>query len=229
MPRPTNTEQRRAEITRAFVKVMAERGYDGASIGDIAREAALTPGLVHYHFSNKRAILLAALEQLVARHVERLDAALATHGADPTRELAEFLDMHLGTGAKADPEALRCWVLLSGEALRDEEVRSAFERSLAEILKRLQVIIERGRAVSVFRCESAMAAAAALFALIQGYFVLAATARETIPRGSAAACARQMAQGLLSVTFPIRVGTPVSRNARAASVARKARTRKVRS
>src|SRR5690242_8084135 len=76
MPRPSNTEERRAQITGALMKVMARSGYDGASIADIAEAAHLTPGLVHYHFKNKQEILLAALHELVARHRERLEARL---------------------------------------------------------------------------------------------------------------------------------------------------------
>src|SRR3954470_3511156 len=83
MPRPSNTEERRAQITRALVKVMAKRGYDGASVADIARAARLTPGLVHYHFKSKRDILLAVLRDLVARHDAGLDARLAGAGGDP--------------------------------------------------------------------------------------------------------------------------------------------------
>jgi TetR/AcrR family transcriptional repressor of bet genes len=49
----------------------------------------------------------------------------------------------------------------------------------------------------LFKCDRPDEAASALVALIQGYFVLAATARNTIPRGSAAASAKRMAEGLL--------------------------------
>jgi TetR/AcrR family transcriptional repressor of bet genes len=197
MPRPTNTDERRAQITGALVKVMARRGYDGASVADIARAARLTPGLVHYHFESKREILLQALRDLVARHEARLDARLAAAGDDPAAELAGFIDVHLGLGANADPEALACWILLSGEALRDAKVRAEFERALEGIAARIARIIRCGVERRVFACDSVEAAAGALVATIQGYFVLAATARAVIPRGSAAASTKQMAAGLL--------------------------------
>src|SRR5688572_16523956 len=106
MARPSNTEQRRKEITSALVRVMAKRGYAGASVTDIARAARLTPGLVHYHFENKQEILLAALADLVARHDAGLERRLREAGADPERELDAFIDFHLGRGADADPQAL---------------------------------------------------------------------------------------------------------------------------
>jgi TetR/AcrR family transcriptional regulator, transcriptional repressor of bet genes len=197
MPRPSNTDERRAQITGALVKVMARNGYGGASIADIAKTARLTPGLVHYHFESKQEILLAALADLAARHEAHLEARLATAEADPAAQVAAFIDLHLGLGADADPEALACWILLSGEALREEKVRIEFERALQSLTARLAGLIRRGVEQRVFRCESIDAAASAIVALIQGYFVLAATARKLIPKGSAAPAAKQLAGALL--------------------------------
>ena len=200
MPRPSNTDERQAQIIGALVKVMAKRGYDGASIADIAKAARLTPGLVHYHFGSKQEILLAALRDLIARHDANLEARLARAGGDPVAEVAGFIDFHLGLGADADPEALACWVLLSGEALREQKIRAGFAAALDGMARRLAGVIRRGVKQGLFVCDSVDAAASALVATIQGYFVLAATAREVIPRGSAAASTKRMAEGLLRPT-----------------------------
>jgi TetR/AcrR family transcriptional repressor of bet genes len=197
MPRATNTEQRRAQIAAALIRVMARRGYDGASVAKIARAARLTPGLVHYHFKSKQELLLVALRELVSRHEASLEQRLAELGEDPARQLADLVDFHLGLGAYADPEALACWILLGGEALRQPKIRAELERALAAIARRLEAIIARGVDRGCFACGDPAAAASALVAAIQGYFVLAATARSVIPRGSAAACTKRMADGLL--------------------------------
>ena len=197
MARPSNTDERRLQIMGALVKVMAKRGYDGASVADIARAARLTPGLVHYHFKNKQEILLAALRDLVARRDASLEARLGAAEGDAIAELTAFIDFHLGLGADADPEALACWILLSGEALRAPRVRVDFEEALQVRMARLADVIRRGVGQRLFKCDRPDEAASALVALIQGYFVLAATARNTIPRGSAAASAKRMAEGLL--------------------------------
>lgn len=197
MARPSNTEERQTQITGALMKVMAKRGYDGASIADIAKAARLTPGLVHYHFKSKQQILLAALRDLVTHHDANLEARLRTAGGDPIAEVATFIDFHLGLGADADPEALACWILLSGEALREPKVRVEFEKALKATVARIADVIRDGVEQKVFVCDSIEAAASALVATIQGYFVLAATARSLIPKGSAAASTKRMAEGLL--------------------------------
>jgi TetR/AcrR family transcriptional regulator, transcriptional repressor of bet genes len=197
MPRPSNTQQRRAQITGALAKVMARRGYDGATVADVAKAARLSPGLVHYHFKNKQEILLAMLADLVARHDAGLERRLLEAAGDPEREISAFIDFHLGRGADADPQALSCWILLSGEALRDAKVRAPFEAALENTARRAARIIVTGIEQGVFACDSVEAAASAIVAVIQGYFVLAASARNVIPKGSAASSAKCMALALL--------------------------------
>ncbi len=74
-------------IVRAASRVFGRRGYDGASMGEVAREAGVSKGLLHYHFASKEDLLLeaqrATFRELHRRFTERahqgqggLDAAL---------------------------------------------------------------------------------------------------------------------------------------------------------
>lgn len=202
MPRASNTGQRRAQIAEALLAVMAKRGYEGTSIVAIAKQAGLAPGLVHYHFGSKLEILIAAVGVLVDRHLANLDAALAAVDA-PAAQVAAFVDVHLGLGAHADPAALACWVLIGGEALRERRIQRAYERALAAISARLAPIIERGTADRSFARVDPAACAAALVAVVQGYFVVAATAPAVIPPATAATSALRMAEGLLRPARPL--------------------------
>src|SRR5690348_6252199 len=111
MARTPNTLQRRRQIALALQQVMAAKGYDGASIHDIASAAQLTPGLVHYHFENKQAILLALLDHLAEQQGQRIDAQV--DGKNGLEAVDAFIDAHLALGRSADPEALACWIGLS--------------------------------------------------------------------------------------------------------------------
>ncbi|MCD9872623.1 TetR/AcrR family transcriptional regulator [Streptomyces guryensis] len=56
------SEERRAEIVRAALEVIAERGYRGASLAAVAERVGLTQqGLLHY-FPTKDALLVAVLK-----------------------------------------------------------------------------------------------------------------------------------------------------------------------
>ncbi|MEV8032921.1 TetR/AcrR family transcriptional regulator [Streptomyces sp. NPDC086182] len=59
----TRSEERRAEIVRATLEVIAERGYRGASLAAVAERVGLTQqGLLH-HFPTKEALLVAVLKE----------------------------------------------------------------------------------------------------------------------------------------------------------------------
>src|SRR5687768_16400851 len=108
MGRPTNTEERRGEIVLALTRVMAREGYERATIALIAKEAGLSPGLVHYHFGSKAEILHALVEGLSLRAEGRIEANLGAHEGAAER-LDALLDALLGRGDGADAEAVACW------------------------------------------------------------------------------------------------------------------------
>jgi TetR/AcrR family transcriptional regulator, transcriptional repressor of bet genes len=199
MARPSNTAERRVQIARALLGVMARTGYAGAAVSDVAKRAKVAPGLVHYHFKNKLEILLVAIDELEKDYAGRLDALLARAGGEPERELRAFIDAHLRVGKDADPVALACWIDVSAEALREPRVKKAFARVLSRSKDRLADVLRRGAASGRFRCAQPEEAAAAILAAIQGYFVLGATARELVPRGSAARATAAMCEGLVGL------------------------------
>ncbi|MCE9667811.1 TetR/AcrR family transcriptional regulator [Myxococcus stipitatus] len=193
MPRPSNTEERRQQIVTGLLKVMSERGYERASVNEIAKAAGLSPGLVHYHFSDKQEILLVLVEQLAARGRARVAARLAKLSVQDTRGRVDaFLDAFLAMGADADAEAVAGWVTISAEAIRQPEVRAAYEQVVRADLEQLESLV-----AALVGKRRARALAAGLFAAVQGYFVLSASAPGLVPAGSAASTVRHMAAGLL--------------------------------
>jgi TetR/AcrR family transcriptional repressor of bet genes len=189
MGRPSNTDARRAQIVGAMVAVMGERGYQGASVAEIARRAGLAPGLVHYHFRDKRAVLLALIDELGERATRRAGAGLgASSGSE---RLDAVLDAFLGLGASADPAEVACWAAAAVEATGDEIVRAAYARVVRGLIDLFEDLV-RGVDPGATRGE-----AAALVAGLQGYFLLASAAPGEIPRGTAAAAMKRMATGLV--------------------------------
>ena len=182
-----------------MMRVMALRGYDGAALSEIAREAGLNQGLIHYHFKNKAAILLSILNRLADEHDAELGHQLAQAGGDPLAQLDAFIECHLKSGGTANPERLACWIVITSEALRTPRVRGLYEDAVEGTVLLLSTVIGRGIDQGVFRADDVTAAATAIVATIQGYFVLAAVTRGLIPSGSAAEATRQMARGLLGV------------------------------
>ncbi|WP_224364635.1 TetR/AcrR family transcriptional regulator [Hyalangium versicolor] len=198
MGRPSNTEERRQQIVAGLLKVMAERGYERASVAEIAKAAGLSSGLVHYHFQDKQEILLTLVEQLSARVRERVASRLArVKGDDPRARVDAFLDAFLATGADADPASVASWVTISAEAIQQPEVRAIYEKVVRADLEQLE-----GLVAAVAGKRRARTVAAGLFAAIQGYFVLASSVPGLVPPGSAASTVKRMAAGLLDGAQP---------------------------
>ncbi len=99
MSRPSNTEHRQQQIVEGLLQVMAERGYERASVAAVARAAGLTPGVVHYHFVSKQEILLRLVETLGKRLQSRLRPKLERTD-DPHARLNAFVDVHLARGVR---------------------------------------------------------------------------------------------------------------------------------
>src|SRR3989454_9500948 len=59
--RSTNT---RGKILQAAFTVLSRQGYENASIKEIAEEAGVAQGLVHYHFKSKQQLVLAVLAEV---------------------------------------------------------------------------------------------------------------------------------------------------------------------
>ncbi|AEI68803.1 TetR/AcrR family transcriptional regulator [Corallococcus macrosporus] len=195
MPRPSNTEERRQQIVAGLLKVMSERGYERASVGEIAKAAGLSPGLVHYHFSGKQEILLTLVEQLAARARQRVAARLdRVKGEDAARARVDaFVEAFLATGDDAAPAAVSSWVTISAEAIRQPEVQAIYEQVVRADLEHLTSLV-----AAVVGKRKAPSLAAGLFAAVQGYFVLAASVPGLVPPGSAASTVKRMAAGLLA-------------------------------
>ena len=192
MARPSNTEERRQQIVSGLLRVMAERGYERASIAEIAKAAGLSAGLVHYHFTEKQEILLTLVEQLAGRVRERVKARLERVKGGARAQVDAFLDAYLATGEDADPSSVAAWVTISAEAVRQPEVRAAYEKVVHADLAHLEDLVG-----AVVGRRRARAVAAGLFAAVQGYFVLSAAAPGLTPPGSAAGPVTRMAAGLL--------------------------------
>jgi TetR/AcrR family transcriptional repressor of bet genes len=185
MGRPSNSAERRSQIVSALRAVMARSGYAGATIAEVARVAGLAPGLIHYHFKDKREILVALVEELSGyantRFLSRSEACVTA-----SERLAAYVDAYLAYGPDAQPDAVAAWVMVGEQAAHDPEVRevyhSAMKRQMA-LLKQLlrKVLAERG-----CRARGVDALAAGIMAYIQGAFVLATTVRPLLPAGFAA-------------------------------------------
>jgi TetR/AcrR family transcriptional repressor of bet genes len=91
MPKIVDHEQRRDEIALVACRVVADYGFDQATVVRIAREAGYTTGMVAHYFDTKQDIIIAALRLILRRIDERLTRAAGQATPDLLLLLTEAL------------------------------------------------------------------------------------------------------------------------------------------
>jgi AcrR family transcriptional regulator len=127
-PHPTrkrlSAEDRRAAILDAALEVFSRRGYNGASIDEIATAAGISKALIYEHFPSKKDLHVSLLE----RHVQDIFVRLAQ-----TADTKDPGEVRLRNGVNAFLE----WAETHRDAFR-LLFRDTFEPEVAGVLDRLQ-------------------------------------------------------------------------------------------
>ena len=178
--------------------VMAQRGYERASIQEIAKAAELTPGLVHYHFGSKQQVLLALIERLRDTLRLRFEKRLREAGTAPESRLKAFIEAHLELGEDADPRATACWVAIGAEALRLPEVQKLYHAAIHEQMSTLDALCEDVLASSGRPTSESAKIAAHILSSIQGAYQLGLAAPAALPTGFASTLTKRSAELLLA-------------------------------
>ncbi len=196
MSRSSNTELRRKQIVQGLMAIMAEDGYDGATIPLIAKAAGLTPGLIHYHFNNKQSILIALIDHLNDSVQKRfLELTKKNDGAE---QLRAFIQAYVGLGKGSDARAVACWIAIGAEAVRQSEVRTAYQRVTKIQLNILEEICARALSDAGRPIKQKREIALGIICAIEGAYRLLVSAPELIVPGFAVRTITKMAFGLIS-------------------------------
>jgi AcrR family transcriptional regulator len=111
---------RRARIEEAGLEAFASRGYEGTSVGEVARAAGITRSVLYDHFPSKKALYLHLLERESAQLLDHVAARILAEGSQEER-MRNAIDAYLSF-VENHPLA---WQMLSREAAGDPEIANA--------------------------------------------------------------------------------------------------------
>jgi AcrR family transcriptional regulator len=138
-------EQSQQRILRAALTMFAERGYEGATITQIAERAGVARGLVSYYFSTKEQLLHALLGEALAGILAATDPV---DGEDtPDQRLAGVIDRTLSMAEQTIgvQRLVLCLMLQPGPRKVFIEVEAARSDLVEEFENRLrQLFAARG-------------------------------------------------------------------------------------
>lgn len=192
MARPSNKEQRRKDIAGAFLKVMAKKGYSGATVRAVAKEAGVSSGLIHHHFEDKQDILLVAVDGIVESGRQRFEE-MNDSNMDCRLKIKAFIDSRLSLGNGENIDAVKAWVLIGSEAVRQEEVRGIYKKAISQQQKYLASLLKEAYSLSL---KESKEKSAMIISAIEGSYLLGVTCDGELPKGYASKTLNDLVESL---------------------------------
>jgi len=139
VPKIVDHAQRRNEIALVACRVVAQYGFDQATIVRIAREAGYTTGMVAHYFDTKQDIIIAALRLILRRIEERLTPSTARAAPELLALLTEALPVD-------ETRYIECavWIAFWGQVPADRRLKSINAWLHREYLRLFERCLARG-------------------------------------------------------------------------------------
>lgn len=152
----------RIRILQACERTIARSGLRNFRMQDVAREAAVSIGLLSYHFGDRDGLLQAALDHVNARSADRADRT--PHANDPAQRLSALLCSEFGDDAQVRAGSI-VWNELRAVSVFEAASAAALTRSTAEWQGAVQDLISEAQGS---KASDPAATALLLTALVEG-------------------------------------------------------------
>lgn len=147
-----------ASVHRAFI----DKGFDGASMQDLAREAGMSVGNFYRYFPSKAAIVEAIITRDLAE-LER-DFSLIIGSADPMASLRQTIKQHVEDNLCNDDG--RLWAEITAVALRKPEIAAIVGRMEFDLTHYMTTIFSMISGLSLAETTAQFSAHAGLVVLL---------------------------------------------------------------
>jgi AcrR family transcriptional regulator len=140
MTRAESQARTRSELIKATARVFKQRGYERASVAEIADVAGYSHGAVYSNFQSKEDLFLALYEQWVARRVAEIDATWSAEGTLEERAKAaadEWLERLV-----SDPTPFLLRLELTVRAAHDPRLRRKLATRVGAVPLAIRRLVE---------------------------------------------------------------------------------------
>ena len=191
VPRDELEEARRAQLIEVTIDSLADVGYVGTTLAQIARRAGVSPGLVAHYFGDKDRLFESAFRSLARVVAVRMRERFAL-ASTPRARVQAVIDANLGP-ENFDQRTGSAWLAFWGQVLHVEglkRVQTAYQRRMLSNL--------RSDLRSMIPGEDARSLAAMIAAMIDGVWLRAALSQwQEADSGSARALLTAFVDGRL--------------------------------
>jgi len=165
--------KRKAQLLHAAALVFAQRGYSGTTTAELAKAAGITEPIIYRHFSGKRELFIALVEQTGQDTIREWEEQLRT-AKDPAERLSRLVTAN---PMVSNRESVVYRVIVQAMMeIDDQDIRAALHNHVAKLHQFLQAEVARAQdGGQVSKRFSPEITAWALIELAIGYGVLSAT------------------------------------------------------
>lgn len=163
------TQIRRSQLTKATYRVVGKKGYYNFTIRDIAREAGLSAGLVHYYFKDKQDLLLNLLREMNANLKYYLNKALSEL-ENPRDKLLTFCDQAFEL-VKKEKDYFYVLIDFWTQINHNPRIKQANIKLFRSYREECAAILREGIEKGVFREMDINYVATVIISLIQGTII----------------------------------------------------------
>jgi AcrR family transcriptional regulator len=168
-------DRRQTDILEAVHGTFVEKGFDGASMQDLARAAGMSVGNFYRYFESKEAIIEALIAYDIAR-IEQDFAAIIVSGR-PMEALREAIRKHVEeTSCNRDG---RLWAEITAQAVRRARVADVLSRMEEQIRRYLLDVFGKVTGRAPAEAEARYAGHAALVVMLVKASAMCAPTRGT--------------------------------------------------
>ena len=146
----TFTERaRRAQILACAIDALAELGYAGTSLAEIAHRAGVSKGVISYHFAGKDDLLGSVLLDVFTRAGAAIGDRIATE-TQPPAIVRAYIEANMGFLANHAAD-IRAAVEVAANARRPDGTPRFAPTGEDPVLAHLQSLLEAGQSSGDFR------------------------------------------------------------------------------
>lgn len=156
------SEERSVEILEKLRPVFVEKGFDGASMQDLARAAGMSVGNFYRYFPSKAAII----EAMIGVDLNELRAmfALIVQSADPMQGLRQAIRMRV-TDSDCKGEG-QLWAEITAAATRKADIGRAARRMEEAVAENLCMVFAAATGLSVAEAKARFGTRAELILML---------------------------------------------------------------
>src|SRR6476660_4919016 len=130
-------DAKKERISKAIVKIVAHQGYENATTRNIAKEAQVSHGTLHYYFKNKDEMVAFALKQNIEKLMEYHSSLEKGNGPQQLGEnLVKFLKKNMDDNTRLYYRFLFSIWPLSWQNKKIEKILKEMHEKVLEYLKK---------------------------------------------------------------------------------------------